>query len=155
MVFTLRSPVFADGEKLPPKYSRNGENVSPPLEWSDAPEGTKSFALVVEDPDVPSGLFRHWAVYDIDAQRTALPEGTTAGTRTENLGRGVNDFGNPHYDGPQPPPGHGVHRYHFRLVALDVETLGLGGKVPIDDVLKEVGKHVLGEARLMGTFESP
>ncbi|WP_352617756.1 MULTISPECIES: YbhB/YbcL family Raf kinase inhibitor-like protein [unclassified Mesorhizobium] len=122
-------------------------------EWTDAPQGTKSFVLAVEDPDAPSGMFRHWAVYGIDAQRNFLPEGTTAGAKTESLGHGVNDFGNPHYDGPQPPPGHGLHHYHFRLLALDVETLGLGEKAAVDDVLKEAAPHVLEEAELVGTFE--
>ncbi len=153
MAFALRSPAFAAGERLPPKYSRDGENVSPPLEWSDPPEGTRSFALVVEDPDAPSGTFRHWAVYDIDARRTLLPEGTAAGAKTGSLGHGVNDFGNAYYDGPQPPPGHGVHHYHFRLLALDVDTLRLDERVSIDDVLKEAQKHALGEAELVGTFE--
>lgn len=153
MAFTLKSSAFADGDKIPPRYSRDGGNVSPPLEWTDAPQGTKSFVLAVEDPDAPSGTFRHWAVYNIDAQRNFLPEGTTAGAKTESLGHGVNDFGNPHYDGPQPPPGHGLHHYHFRLLALDAETLHLGEKAAVEDVLKQAELHVVGEAELVGTFE--
>jgi len=82
-----------------------------------------------------------------------LPEGTAAGAKTGSLGHGVNDFGNAYYDGPQPPPGHGVHHYHFRLLALDVDTLRLDERVSIDDVLKEAQKHALGEAELVGTFE--
>ncbi|MER9653575.1 YbhB/YbcL family Raf kinase inhibitor-like protein [Mesorhizobium sp. M0152] len=153
MAFALTSPAFADNQRMLPRYARDGENVSPPLEWTDPPQGTKSFALVVEDPDAPSGMFRHWAVYDIDAQRNALPEGTTSGAKTESLGHGVNDFGNPHYDGPQPPRGHGLHHYHFRLLALDVETLHLDEKASIDDILKKAKPHVLGQAELVGTFE--
>ncbi|WP_352539881.1 YbhB/YbcL family Raf kinase inhibitor-like protein [Mesorhizobium sp. M0018] len=103
----------------------------------------------------PRRPFRHVPslVYDIDAQRNFLPEGTTAGAKTESLGHGVNDFGNPHYDGPQPPPGHGLHHYHFRLLALDVETLHLGEKAAVEDVLKQAEPHVVGEAELVGTFE--
>ncbi|CCV05618.1 conserved hypothetical protein [Mesorhizobium metallidurans STM 2683] len=153
MAFALKSPAFTDGESIPPRYSRDGENVSPPLEWKDAPAGAKSFALIIEDPDAPSGTFRHWAIYDIDPQRNILPEGTTAGAKTESLGHGVNDFGNPHYDGPQPPRGHGLHHYHFRLLALDVETLHLDEKAPVDKVMERAKPHILGQAELVGTFE--
>lgn len=153
MTFALRSPAFADGERIPPRYSRDGENLSPPLQWQDAPAGVKSFALVVEDPDAPSGTFRHWAVYDIDPQRDILAEGTTADAKTESLGHGINDFGNPHYDGPQPPPGHGLHHYHFKLLALDVETLHLDRKAPVDEVMKRAQPHILEQAELVGTFE--
>lgn len=154
MAFALESPAFGDGEPIPQKYARDGENVSPPLVWRDAPPETKSFILVVEDPDAPSGTFRHWGVYDIDAVRDRLPEGTTAGAKTESLGHGVNDFGNPHYDGPQPPKGHGVHHYHFRLCALDVETLHCDEKAKIDDIMKQAEPHVLAEAEVVGTFEN-
>jgi Raf kinase inhibitor-like YbhB/YbcL family protein len=154
MAFTLKSAAFGDGGEIPSKYSRNGENVSPPLSWKDAPAETKSFALIVEDPDAPSGNFRHWGVYDIAPERSELPEGTTAGAKTETLGHGVNDFGNAHYDGPQPPKGHGVHHYHFRLAALDTETLHLGPKANIDDIWAKARPHILAETELVGTFEN-
>ncbi|MDW6021178.1 YbhB/YbcL family Raf kinase inhibitor-like protein [Mesorhizobium sp. BAC0120] len=154
MAFTLESPAFRDGEEIPRKFSRKGENVSPPLSWKDAPAETKSFALVVEDPDAPSGTFRHWSVYDIARERSDLPEGTTPGAKTETLGHGVNDFGNAHYDGPQPPRGHGVHHYHFRLAALDTETLHLGPKASIDDIWTKARPHILAETELVGTFEN-
>ncbi|WEX10557.1 YbhB/YbcL family Raf kinase inhibitor-like protein [Chelativorans sp. AA-79] len=153
MAFTLESPAFRDGERIPDRFVRDGENVSPPLVWRDAPAGAKSFMLVVEDPDAPSGTFRHWGVYDIDANRDRLPESTTAGAKTESLGHGVNDFGNPHYDGPQPPKGHGVHHYHFRLAALDVETLHCDGKARIEDMLDQAKPHVIAEAEFVGTYE--
>ncbi|KXF79124.1 phosphatidylethanolamine-binding protein [Paramesorhizobium deserti] len=154
MAFALESPAFSDGDRIPRKFIRDGENVSPPLVWKDAPEDTRSFMLVVEDPDAPSGTFRHWAVYDINPDRDRLPEGTTAGAKTESLGHGVNDFGNPHYDGPQPPKGHGVHHYHFRLAALDAETLHLDEKADIDTILKKAEPHIIAETELVGTYEA-
>lgn len=154
MAFKLESPAFGEGERIPEKYSRDGENVSPPLMWKDAPPDTRSFAVVVEDPDAPRGLFRHWGVYDIDAGRSVLPEGTTSGARTETLGHGVNDFGNAHYDGPQPPRGHGVHHYHFRIAALDTDSLDLGPKAGVEEMWAQARGHVLAEAELVGTFEN-
>src|SRR5687767_654107 len=101
MALTLRSPAFEDGARIPERYARDHGNVSPPLEWRGAPEGTKSFVLLVEDPDAPRGTFRHWAAYDVPPDRTRLEEG--AGRRGSDLQHGANDFGNPSYDGPQPP----------------------------------------------------
>jgi Raf kinase inhibitor-like YbhB/YbcL family protein len=77
MPFTLSSPAFADSRKIPPKYTADGENISPPLEWREAPDGTRSYALIVDDPDAPSGVFRHWAVYNIIGERDRLPEAVT------------------------------------------------------------------------------
>lgn len=154
MAFTLESPAFPNGGEIPRKYARDADNVSPPLIWKDAPPETKSFALIVEDPDAPSGTFRHWAAYDIASDRSRLPEPATAGAKTESLGHGVNDFGNSHYDGPQPPKGHGVHHYHFRLAALDTESLHLPPKARADDVWKAAKPHVIAEVELVGTFEN-
>jgi Raf kinase inhibitor-like YbhB/YbcL family protein len=154
MAFSLESPAFRDGDRIPDKYARAGENLSPPLVWKDAPQGTRSFVLVVEDPDAPSGVFRHWGLYDIRPERDRLPEGTTAGAKTESLGHGINDFGNPRYDGPQPPKGHGVHHYHFRLAALDVESLHCDEKAKVADVLNQARPHVIAEAGLVGTYEN-
>nr|WP_255635550.1 YbhB/YbcL family Raf kinase inhibitor-like protein [Azospirillum sp. 412522] len=97
-------------------------------------------------------LQRAWTVYNIAAERDRLPEGTTQGAKTESLGHGINGYGHAHYDGPNPPRGHAAHHYRFRLMALDVEALGLGPKATIDEVRKEVGKHLLGEAELVGTY---
>ncbi len=154
MAFTLESPAFPNGGEIPRKYARDGNNVSPPLAWKDAPPETKSFVLIVEDPDAPSGTFRHWALYNIPPEPSHLPEGTTAGAKTESLGHGVNDFGNPRYDGPQPPKGHGVHHYHFRLAALDTESLHLPPKARVAEVWKAAKPHVIAEAELVGTFEN-
>lgn len=154
MAFALESPAFRNGDRIPLKYVRAGDNVSPPLQWKDPPAKTRSFALIVEDPDAPSGMFRHWAVYNIAPERDQLPEGTTAGAKTESLGHGVNDFGNAHYDGPQPPKGHGTHHYHFKLLALDTEDLHLPPKAKIDDIWKAAQPHVIAQAELVGTFEN-
>ncbi|TPI11843.1 YbhB/YbcL family Raf kinase inhibitor-like protein [Mesorhizobium sp. B4-1-3] len=151
MAFTLESPAFGNGQTIPEPYVRNGGNLSPPLQWKNAPAGTKSFLVVVEDPDAPRGMFRHWAVYDIAAARDRLPEGTAG---PESFRQGVNDFGNAHYDGPQPPKGHGVHHYHFRLLALDVETLETGGKMGIAELLALAEQHVIATADLVGTYET-
>ncbi len=153
MAFTLESSAFNEGQRIPRKYSRGGENISPPLVWKGAPAGTRSFALVVEDPDAPAGTFRHWGLYNIPLERSTLPE--AAGVKIKSLGCGVNDFEEVHYDGPQPPKGHGIHHYHFRLVALDVDTLHLRPRARVEEIWKEARPHIIAEAELIGTFENP
>ncbi|WP_407148944.1 YbhB/YbcL family Raf kinase inhibitor-like protein [Bradyrhizobium sp. ORS 86] len=152
MTFSLTSPAFPDGGQIPAKYTADGENVSPPLEWSDAPAETKSFVLIVEDPDAPSGTFRHWGLYNIMGERAMLPEGVGRGAKTEKLGKGVNDFGEPRYCGPAPPKGHGTHHYHFKLAALDVDALSRAPKMSVEDIWKAAEKHRLAEADLVGTY---
>ena len=114
MTFSLISPVFADGQPIPQKYTRFGENLFPPLKWTGTPEGTASFALIVEDPDAVSGLFRHCGIINIPGNWTELPQAVDTGPE-----RGIkfmkNDFGNARYDGPQPPSGTGVHRYRLSI----------------------------------------
>jgi Raf kinase inhibitor-like YbhB/YbcL family protein len=151
MTFSLESPGFRNGGEIPRKYARAGDNLSPPLRWRDAPPGTKSFVLIIADPDAPSRTFYHWAVYDIPADRTDLPQG--AGSKSGGLSQGVNDFGDAYYDGPQPPKGHGVHHYHFRLAALDVEALHPGGK-KVAEIWAKARPHMLGETELVGTYET-
>lgn len=153
MAFTLRSSAFENSQPIPPRYTADGDNLSPPLEWSDPPPETKSFALIVEDPDAPTGTFRHWGLYKIDGTRRVLPEGVGHGTKTEGLGSGINDFGHPRYDGPAPPHGHGVHHYHFRLFALDDEVLSQVPKASVEDIKKAAQDHALAEAELVGTYQ--
>ena len=153
MAFAISSAAFAPGGRIPPKYTRDGENLSPPLNWRDVPAGTQSLALVIEDPDAPSGTFRHWAVYNIKPAQTSLREGHAA-SGADALGYGVNDFGNARYDGPQPPQGHGPHHYHFRLVALDIPILDLPPTAKADDVLNAARSHKLDETELVGLFQS-
>lgn len=150
MTLTLKSPAFADGERIPEEYARDGQNISPPLEWDGEPRDTKSFALICEDPDAPRGMFRHWTAYDIPAEKHRLEEG--AG-RQGALHQGANDFGNPRYDGPQPPEGHGTHHYHFRIAALDTDHLTVGPRQRAEEIWATVRPHILEEAEIVGTYE--
>ena len=140
----LSSSAFANGQPIPEQYSCDGSNRTPPLEWSEPPQGTKSFALVVDDPDAPSGTFRHWGAYNIPASARSIEGGGFA--------EAVNDFGKAGYGGPCPPKGHGPHRYRFKLFALGVERLDLANP-KIQDLEAEAEKHALGRAELTGTYE--
>ena len=152
MALTITSPAFKQGEVIPTKYTRDGENISPPLEWHDAPPETRSFVLLVEDPDAPSGTFRHWAMYNIPAGETGLPEGASGHGRS-GAGEGVNGFGNARYDGPQPPKGHGPHHYHFRLAALDVPNLDIPALAKAEDVWTTAQPRIVAETELVGVYE--
>ena len=150
MAFQLFSSAFSDGGWIPELHSCQGADISPSLEWSGAPAETRSFALLVEDPDAPAGVWCHWLLYDIGARITALSQGF----KPSSLGvSGTNDFGKPGYGGPCPPRGHGAHRYFFRLSALNVETLGLAAGSKRADLLRVLKGHVLAEAQYMGRFE--
>ncbi len=151
MQFSLESAAFRNGGAIPRKYARAGDNLSPPLAWHDAPAGTKSFVLIIADPDAPRGTFYHWAVYDIPATTMRLPEG--AGSASRGLSQGINDFGDAYYDGPQPPKGHGVHHYHFRLAALNVEKLNPQGE-KVAQIWATARAHMIAETELVGTYET-
>jgi Raf kinase inhibitor-like YbhB/YbcL family protein len=153
MALTLNTPAFAQNQPIPDRFSRDGGNVSPPIEWRGAPPGTQSYALVVEDPDAPKGTFRHWAAYNIPAGTDGLPESAGSGKPGTAMDMAKNDFGDRRYDGPQPPPGHGTHHYHFRLFALDVPQLRVPGNASAQDVLEAVRAHTLAEADVVGTYE--
>jgi Raf kinase inhibitor-like YbhB/YbcL family protein len=153
MTLTLISPAFADGDKIPVKYTADGENLSPPLRWSGVPDRTRSFILVVEDSDAPRSSFRHWVVFNIPPDCDHLPESLETGPDALRLKYGPNDFGNARYDGPEPAAGSGPHRYHFRLVALDVPSLSIPRQAPFDVLWKEARKHVLEQAELVGIYE--
>src|SRR5438132_13152265 len=144
---SLTSDAFRDGAPLPTQYTCDGANQSPALAWGEPPQGTKSFALVIDDPDAPSGTFRHWGVYDIPASARSIAAGQRIGTEV------TNDFGKPGYGGPCPPKGHGPHHYHLKLFALDVDRLGLAANAKITDVETAANQHVLGKAELVGTYE--
>ena len=145
MTFKLKSPAFAEGEAIPAKYTADGEDISPPLEWSQPPKSTKSFVLIVEDPDAPAGTFHHWGLYNIKGNK--LPEGA-AGLRSAAL----NDFGEARYCGPAPPKGHGTHHYHFKLTALDVDALDTPAKAKVTDLMRSAQGHILGKTELVGTY---
>jgi Raf kinase inhibitor-like YbhB/YbcL family protein len=154
MAFRVTSPAFSEGQRIPDRHSKDGGNISPPLEWHDAPRNTRSFAVIVEDPDAPRGTFRHWAVYNVPPAYQGLGEDSGSVTGRGPLGMAVNDFGNRGYDGPQPPHGHGTHHYHFRLLALDVPELTLPEHSTVKDVLNAAQPHVIAQAETIGTFES-
>jgi Raf kinase inhibitor-like YbhB/YbcL family protein len=143
----LTSDAFQDGQPIPAQFTCDGANQTPTLHWSDPPEGTKSFALVIDDPDAPSGTFRHWGVFDIPASARSIGGGQRAGTEV------ANDFGKTGYGGPCPPEGHGPHHYHFKLFALDVDKLDVGADAKVVDVEKAAAKHALAQGELIGTYE--
>jgi Raf kinase inhibitor-like YbhB/YbcL family protein len=152
MPLTIISPAFKQGEVIPTQYTQDGENVSPPLQWHGAPPETRSFVVLVEDPDAPSGTFRHWAIYNIPAGETGLPVGAS-GQGHGGAGEGVNGFGNARYDGPQPPRGHGPHHYHFRLAALDVPNLDVPPSAKAEDIWAKAQPHIVAEAEVVGVYE--
>jgi Raf kinase inhibitor-like YbhB/YbcL family protein len=145
--FSLSSEAFADGQPIPTQYTCDGADQTPALRWSDPPGGTKSFALVIDDPDAPSGTFRHWGVFDIPGSARSIGGNEKVGTEVRN------DFGKPGYGGPCPPKGHGVHHYHFRLFALDTDTLGLSANAKVKDVEDAATSHAVGKGELVGTYE--
>lgn len=158
MAFRLYSPAFEHGQPIPALYTRkDGENRSPPLRWSGVPApGTKSLALIVDDPDAPNPdapkrTWVHWVVYNIPSTATGLEEGTTTSLLPGDAKAALNDFQMTEYDGPSPPIG--THRYYFTLYALDEVLEGLE---PLGNnkaaLLEAMQGHILGQAELMGTF---
>jgi Raf kinase inhibitor-like YbhB/YbcL family protein len=143
----LTSDAFQNSQPIPTQFSCDGANQSPALKWSEPPAGTKSFALVIDDPDAPGGTFRHWGAYDIPASARSIASGQRIGTEVNN------DKGTLGYTGPCPPRGHGPHHYHFRLFALDVDRLGLGPNSKVIDVENAATKHAIAQGELIGTFE--
>jgi len=150
MAFKVRVPAFREGEPIPKRHSCEGEDLSPAVEWTEAPAGAKSFALIVDDPDAPVGVWNHWLLWDIPANTTSIPEGFQPG----RIGvSGKNDFGKTGYGGPCPPKGHGPHRYYFKLFALDVERLSVPSGARRAELDKALKSHVIGEAWTMGRYE--
>lgn len=151
MAFTIGSSAFSEGGTIPRKHTCDGPDLSPPLSWTGAPAGVRSFALICEDPDAPRGAWVHWVIFDLPASLTGLPEGVPAAAEPPVGGRqGKNDFGGMGYGGPCCPRGT-THRYFFRLYALDA-TLGLKAGATKADVLKAMEGRILAEAQLMGRY---
>ena len=148
--FTLSSTAFKDNGYIPRKYTCDGEDISPPLSWSGAPPETKSYVLIVYDPDAPKGTFYHWLLYNIPAELSSLPEGVPKDPETEYGLQGVNDFGTLGYGGPCPPTG-SAHRYVFVLLALNTK-LDLSPGATIDELLEAVSGHVIAYAKLTGIY---
>lgn len=150
MTFVLTSRAFDQGKAVPAKYTCDGDDVSPPLEWRDPPAGTRSFALVSDDPDAPVGVWVHWVLYDLPASTRSLAEDVAPDAELPGGGRqGVNSWGRSGYGGPCPPGG--THRYFFKLYALDA-LLQLAPGAGKDEVLRRMEGHVVGEAELMGIY---
>lgn len=150
--FSLASPVFAQGATIPRRYSRQGENISPPLNWMNAPAGTKSFALIIEDPDAPLITFTHWVIFNLPTTSSSLPENVpTVETLPDGARQGKNTLLKIGYTGPKPPTKK-PHRYFFKLLALDT-LLDLESGVRKKKLLKAVEGHVLAEAELMGIYQ--
>lgn len=147
----LKSTAFSEGGMIPAHYTCDGRDVSPPLTWAKAPSGTKSFAIICDDPDAPGGTWVHWVYYDIPSTTTGLAENITKSADPPSGGKqGINDFGKAGYGGPCPPGG--THRYFFRLYALDA-VLGLPAGTGKQKLLKVMEGHVLGQAQLMGKYK--
>ena len=143
MAFALSSSAFAQGKPIPAKYTCDGPDISPPLAWSDAPRGTQSFALIMDDPDAPAGTWVHWVLFNLPAQTHQLAEKAAQGVQ------GCNSWGRLGYGGPCPPSG--THRYFFRLYALDT-LLQLPAGATKEQVLRAMQGHVLAQAELMGVY---
>ena len=151
MSLKLTSPGFPHGETVPKEYTADGKNVSPPLTWTEAPEGAGSFALICEDPDAPRGTFTHWVVFNLPAESRELGEGVPQqATLPNGTAQGANDFGKVGYGGPAPPPGK-PHRYFFKLFALD-RQLDLQAGATREQLLAAMKSHILAEGQLMGTY---
>ena len=161
MAFTLTSTHIADQQTLPLQFVHSamgagGQNVSPDLNWSGAPEGTQSYALTMYDPDAPTGSgWWHWVVYDLPAATTSLPEGAgraDAALLPRGAHQGRNDFGSADYGGACPPPGDHAHRYVLTVHALDVASLGLPAGAPAASVADAIRSHQIASGQLVTTF---
>lgn len=152
MAMTLESSAFDNAGRIPDRYTCMGEDISPPLAWSGAPAAARSFALLCDDPDAPAGTWHHWAVFDIPAGWSGLREAFPKEARSEGVRQAVNDFKRSGYGGPCPPPGHGVHHYRFRLLALGADRLDLDAYADCRDIAEAARPHVIETAELIGTF---
>jgi Raf kinase inhibitor-like YbhB/YbcL family protein len=153
--FTLTSSAFQSGQPIPAVHTCQGADVSPPLRWTDPPPGTRSLALIVEDPDAPDPaaprmVFAHWVLYNLPPSAGSLPQAVTANAMPAGTRQGTNDFRRSGYGGPCPPVGR--HRYFFKLFALDtvLPDLGPAGKAAVE---RAMAGHVIGTAELMGTYQ--
>ena len=149
----LSSPAFSDAQRIPRRFTCDGEDLSVPLRWSDAPADTRSFILLCGDPDAPAGVWHHWAVYDIPSDRTELAEGIGRPGVKSGLKQAINDFGRLGYGGPCPPHRHGPHHYQFRVLALSVDHLAVRGNPSCQEIERQARKHAIAEATLVGLYE--
>jgi len=147
----IKSSAFKEGEIIPGKYTCDNIDISPPLEWSEVPDGTRTFALISDDPDAPMGTWVHWVLFNLPANILELSENTPKLEVLKNGARqGINDFGKIGYGGPCPPGG--THRYYFKIYALDKELESKPG-ITKKELLKAMEGHILAEAQLMGRYK--
>jgi hypothetical protein len=148
MSMRVTSEAFDNGTTIPKKHTGEGQDTSPPLHFTGVPSGTRELALICDDPDAPRPTpWVHWVLHGIPGNTTGIAEGSTAGGL-----EGENDFGRSGYGGPMPPPGHGVHHYHFKLYALR-EPLGLKAGTTKEQLLAAMKGKVIEETELVGTYE--
>jgi len=146
----LTSSAFTHGAMIPKKYTCDGRDISPPLSWSDPPEKTESFALIMDDPDAPMGTWVHWVLYNIPATARSLSEGVPTDAELPDGSRqGRNSWHRIGYGGPCPPSG--THRYFFKLYALDTK-LNLASGVTKEELLQAMAGHIVAQAELMGRY---
>jgi Raf kinase inhibitor-like YbhB/YbcL family protein len=150
MSIRLTSQAFEENSLIPKKYSCDGENISPPISWSGIPGEAKSLALIVDDPDAPSGSFVHWVIYNIDPAKEGLPEAVTLSTPQGLGAQGKNSTGKSGYSGPCPPKG-SSHHYFFRLYALDT-MLDIGAGPSRASVENAMKNHILATGQLVGIY---
>lgn len=151
----IHSQAFKEGQKIPRKYSAEGQNLSPPLKWSNPPAATRQQVLIVDDPDAPRGIFTHWVAYNLPPDLTSLPEGVPIVSLPDELKGGMqgrNSADKIGYMGPLPPPGHGIHHYRFHVYALD-QAMNFKAGLTREDVLAQIEGHVIGEGQLVGLYE--
>jgi Raf kinase inhibitor-like YbhB/YbcL family protein len=150
MTLTVTSTAFAQGKPIPSQYSCVGKGVSPPLAWRGAPSGTKSFALIMDDPDAPAGTYVHWVIYNMPGASQGLPESVPGDAKlADGSLQGSNSSRRTGYTGPCPPSG--THRYYFKVYALDA-SLSLASGASKEQLLGAIRGHILAEGELMGTF---
>jgi len=150
MTFCIKVEGFPAGGTIPRDLTCDGANRAPSLTWSGQPAGTRSFALIVDDPDAPAGTWNHWLIWNIPGGESGLKEGAPLDSQIRS---GTNDFGKLRYGGPCPPRGHGPHRYFFRLFATDVEDLGLSAGARRAELDRALASHILDAAEYMGRYE--
>jgi Raf kinase inhibitor-like YbhB/YbcL family protein len=151
MEIKITSSAFEDGGLIPAKYTCDGADISPPLQWDAVPEGTRSIALICDDPDAPMGTWVHWVLFNLPSDAKELAENIpTEETLPNGAKQGVNDFGRIGYGGPCPPGG--THRYFFKIYALDTEV-GLQAGADKRRLLKMMEGHILGQDQLIGKYK--
>jgi len=145
----LESEAFRNGERIPPRFTCDGADVSPRLAWREAPADAVTFALVVDDPDAPMGTWVHWVAFNLPAETSSLGEGVGAASLPAGTVQGTNTWRRQSYGGPCPPSG--THRYFFKLYALD-SRLDLGADATSEMLATAMRGHILAEATLMGRY---